>query len=1605
VCSFEDDAVTSDGAVDGHIHTDDCYATDKTLVCGVAEHEHTEECYAKDNKTDTSNAVDTLSDEDSSDTVEPMPKDLSDYITNIGVIAVDSVFEDAVESMTGSGLRAFSMFDEADIYINGNSDGKPVTYDAETDSFKTAISMNFNPDRDEITTAPVTTDNGVEYYVFGYDLPVEIINVENSILGTWTEKKDSTGDMINKFRYMVTEKGDGTFYMTVQFYKNYVDSMEIIEDGKIHFEVELGKEAANDEGEIEIKVDGKTWLSVPVEKIDYPDNETADYDITTKKTAGNFDSVTNEITYTVEVSSDKGTPKDIALNDTINLVNNNLIEAVECKQITVEMVEYNVAVNQYGGKTTTTNVINTEQLSTDKFDTSTGELSLTLNKLDGVKYTSDTDYTYIGYVVKYTYAVNIAKNEDGSEQEITANARNDVEVKSSVSDDLDITDTAYVNKTITTVTPDAISKSNGWSSDGETLSWTININGKYANLKDAVLEDSMFGSMKSYTISPSDDNIEQVTDEEGKVTSFKFLENNEKSYSITYTTPITDWEYQSFSNTATLTDGDGKVGTATAGGGSYGGSIAKSCTASGHTSTGELELTWTVDIVVPSGGIPSGNGSDTPNNTNKGQYISVANAREIVNMFASNDGAWKSKIKNLTFTATDGNVYTADDVSSDSFDTNIRFTRFDYDIDKITYDECSGNISFSYKTTVDTSAVSGNEYYNNTVSFAGRSASGYYSYEKNVIKSDEKGNTGTTSLTNEDGKLVWLVKVKLPENCYNLNVTDYLPKEVDLSTIEASVNNGSSSYMQFYPVENGNYKWCALDNNNGFGFTTTVDENNNVSVVVNTGSYTTSTLYLRYTCQLGEAYMPEAGKISAEPAVLANKVSVTVNNSQPYDTAEQTQKLTVDRSSEAEKQILKSVSWEPNNLSYSLKLNPNGEKYGTEDTYQVIDTLSYKNGLKQNWGGTVGYVYLPRSINLDPASVKLYYAKCDGDADDDSNWTKGALVDVDDWAYETDEEIAQGYSGSLYEDVRKLIKLTLPNNGDSFIFEYTYVAEYFSQTAYGDSDSGGVGATNTAEITSVLNAKSEEVKSDDSWSTSSAGGSIGGRKRYVIYKVEKGKNNKYLQGAVYTLFKYEDGQYVATDKVIPPTNENGYTAVDYDDLGLEPNTLYCIMETTPPTGYELPEVPEGLYFYCKDDTKISYLPDSLPDDCVDLSVSQPTKYMENAKTGTTSVKLNKVWLGIGGEQGYTPTETSVLVDLYARYKTLEEVSPNTEYVTITLKDHDGTTRIIRNVPKGKAFCFIVKNNSQNGCHIWVKDNYYDDNISAGQKLSSKQIVANEDMDFEFYNFASVDYDDFDYSLEVVDEGSDDTSATTAGTVLGTKMVGSYEIKADEDWTKVIDNLPKTSVYNQQYAEVEYYVVEQKVDGYSSEVEAEDGNQFKITNTKLEQRFIKLVKHWLDSDGGELQDPGVDAITCELRVKAYTNTDADGDAVSDKLVKEVTLTAPSWNSLVDVTDLPATGTDDSGNTLYYHYYVVEKSVTGFEEKPTYTNNDGINLSDEADVNGVISTVEITNKKLEDDKAYELPSTGGIGTTIYTMAGALLVVCAVCCLYIKTKRNKV
>jgi len=232
------------------------------------------------------------------------------------------------------------------------------------------------------------------------------------------------------------------------------------------------------------------------------------------------------------------------------------------------------------------------------------------------------------------------------------------------------------------------------------------------------------------------------------------------------------------------------------------------------------------------------------------------------------------------------------------------------------------------------------------------------------------------------------------------------------------------------------------------------------------------------------------------------------------------------------------------------------------------------------------------------------------------------------------------------------------------------------------------------------------------------------------------------------------------------------------------------------------------------------------------------------------------------------------------------------------------------------------------------------------------------------------------------------------------LYDEYTIKATDGWQKTIYDLPRMSPDGKY--RYRYYVVENAVDGYIVSYEnngaAPGGEAIEITNTK-DQTYeppatiaLTVKKIWQDANGEEMTDkPTNYTVNYEVWAKGE---DGSGDVriITDGQLSQ----ANTWE---------AAHTLPSGKT----YYVKEISITsggiGMQNLyiTTYTvegTGTAVELPEDASLSGDGALI-ITNKL---KPTYVLPQTGGMGTHLYTGAGALLICMALTLLYKNHHRKR-
>jgi hypothetical protein len=1533
-----------------HTHSDECYSVEKTLVCGLEEHTHSEECYPEE-AAEEAVIIDPESDEYT---------DMSDSLVEVKVIEGESLFESTMRAAENSSYADGSQM----IELKGVT-GNGTKYNSSTDTYTTSLSLNFNVTKEQ---ADAAIKNNTKYVL---ELPSELMLTDSMLTTTYTGSYGSGGT----FTFTFEQDENGVYYIVISLgdYGSTFDNSTTAL-GYASFSAEINHTARQDDESLKLTFGGDYDFTIDPSDITFPSGSTGNYDISTDKSSS-YSYADNKLTYTVKVYSDKGTPDVVQFEDSIAELKGTVIKDWDIKV-------YSATVSQGEWDSSTTVTQGSEITGSDLTVDGSGSVTGTLPQLAANE----------GYIIEYTY------NLDELDEDFEAYLYNTVKASSEISPNLSVSAEKTNGQSVKNPKIVWISKS-GYAS-GDTITWTIVAgDGERTDLSGCKLTDEMFKEAANLNVNPGDGYTYSA--EDGTITFSESCEN--KKYTITYNTTATGWD--ATDNTAYLYDKDDNelgVGKATASGSSQG-SVNKQCVWEVANDNGVKTVKWQVNVTVPTGGIPAGTVTDELSNGESAHYISYSDAQGIIEALKTNFG---DKVSNIVFLTKDYTTVAAADITE-----GAKYYYFNYDFAGITADEAAEYdvLSYEYTTTADTNMALSSSNYSNTVKFVGKSSYANFESKKRVIKTNGKGGTGTTKTTDKDGNVSWIVKINLDEDATSgITVTDSLPAEVDLSSLEISYNNGSS------------YEAVATDGTSyGSNITiaTSVDSSNVATTEIKaqdssnlpTTLLAGSSIYLRYTCKVEDSEMPTTGRKTIE---LANSAEVTMGDTD-YGSATQTEMLTVGQENEV---LNKSYGWDKDSqsLSYRVVINPDSTQLGDGTSYELTDTLNYYDD--ENKVNTAH-----RILDVDISSIKLYYIKTDEDGNlvlnADGEYEKGEAVPAEDWdilSYTTDK-VTWTFSSGPMDSISKIIKLKFPDK-QPLIFEYKYNVLLFEEKEGGYGDS--IFQTNTVKIGDSVYGTSKSTTCKENWEAAEA---TAGIYTYSIYKHTANKLNEGLKGAKFDLYGYDSsvGDYVYVDSFL--TDDDGNIGIHYGSDDFVARRLYYLVEVLPPEGYALPDEPEKMYFYMssinggKEDNN---MPDVVPESAVDLLSPENrvvTKSVENAVVANTELKISKKWLNSEGEEisaGADSVTANVL--RYIREKGTDSAARNAT-VDYSIKANSGTgaakTGKGISVPTGSTVS--LKFTYTMGGGVWTpeikiyKNGVLDKDLPMGSSWGTGADALNEWVDnhsIYTYTFTAdedteitgtIGCNDGEYSLEVEHGEGVNTSVLTGealkedGYEFYEKLDESYVLNEANNWTATVSDLPLGGIVNGKYMEFAYTVQEaDKVSGYDSEIEIV-GSDVTIKNIKSDKKYITVNKEWYNAEG-EMFDPAVGSISFELWQKA---TDSSGNVVDEaKALNELfTIEAPSWTKQIDVTDLPTVGTTTDGQEVSYTYFVKEDAVSGFDT--VYENNGGITDSD------VDGTIVIKNKQ---QKSYELPMTGGRGTIGYTMAGGAMILLAVC-LYIQNKRQ--
>lgn len=1131
------------------------------------------------------------------------------------------------------------------------SDGK--------EGYKSNLKMDFKIPKEGLVA---------DEYKYLFELPDGVAldsSVADKLLGQELEIAGEGSVKEGYFKFV--KKEDGTYAIHLKFNKEYLDHTTTVR-GYINFWSEFGVGYETKTGTVEIPFNEKTKLEIPSKEIKHPDNETNIYDIgVTKKGSYTED---GKLTYTVNVVSKKGTPGEVSYEDAITNLDGLTLEkptiVVEKRTVTETRARKE---DEWGNSAPSDWAATTG----DKLEgTADGKISGTLPKMETEVSENGLERTYTEYQVTYTYDVkNLGDKDYTLKNKVSTSSRNDngVEIKKDADKTVEINNQYTLKKTAS-------------YEDGK-IKWTITFNENNRDIAGAVLSDSMtvngtkisdvFATAEDIKIEP-ETGWKYIKNANDQITGIKFTaedgKTNTEKYKITYTTKHeqagSDYKVNNTAHAELPGGGNidtGKEVTVP----KY--NVGKFADESNVTEeNNSLTIPWKMSIdFTNTASIAQGTAFCDNAKIRDTHWLTKAQAKKLVESLQWSDTAYTSG--NLSESASDTNVdkdafrvefYTkASSVSSDlsgkksgeklselADDAKIYGFRIIAAKD-VTPPDGKKVLKINYSTTADISDVKDKADYRNI--FENIPCS--YNYSKSTItKTDGEGKTGISTVISDDNSITWKIKVKTNSVGLHekLTVKDVLPVGVKLKSIQVSLPyNGSIG-----PLEFSADKTTVTKNHNRDKLTGTYDPETNVLTMVleNPDGKLKQGFTYEFTVRCEVVSDKEGGTIvPGEAYEFENKASgwFDAQNDAPIGEVSQTQNWSQKENKTEVEPLSKSAQsagdqYGGRKMNYTVAINPDGVNLlqgENSSTLTVTDILSVQVHpdyicLKDKTtltGASAAKVTV--NASLDEKNIKLCYASKDANG----NLVAGSAV--------------QGYGLEIktYTDPqnssRMLYKITLSDlpDGYAMLLSYTYELESNIDTVYPNWWSYGYRkgvVTNTASLEGT-SYKSAEYKDKHEYSNAGAGGGVYRDHALTIKKVESGKYYNVLPVAEFKLQQYDGTQFVDVKDKIYTTNEKGQFTIEKSGADYLTNTLYRLVEITPPNGYALPENPEeeAVYFYFKDDSDTTHiLPTDIPAKAIDLNSESKQVYVEN-EPNLTSVTVEKKWNNSDGTPLASPPDS------------------------------------------------------------------------------------------------------------------------------------------------------------------------------------------------------------------------------------------------------------------------------------------------------------------------------------------------------------------------------
>ena len=1102
------------------------------------------------------------------------------------------------------------------------------------------------------------------YMTYGQD-----ISIPDAVCDGWHSYTDESGNKFCNYRFI--KNNDGTFSVLIKFADDYIQSNTTEIKGGATFGAS-GYSEVKDNGDVVVKIGGDATLDISKEYIHWDKNHSANYDITVKKSNTTDNTLKKDdngkyAEYVVDVSSEKGTPDVITLNDVL-----------QAGKMSVDTSKFTYTITKNGQQVGGEYTANVTASQNNDNNNHNYNLTATLPKLNKGESCQ----------IKYKYYYDTSLCDSGNESQASNKVTGESINKKSNEKVIDTSSSIIKYKR------DDLDKTGTYDPNSQTVKWTITVNKERNDIVGAVLTDNCLKDAKNFRMSSEQDiywkGAQIQYDKDGKISSISFVainnNKNDSTYVITYETPVTPQSYDQTVNNQVVFKNKEISFNKWAGvnvPGTHGDiKVTKKVTANKEEpKKNRYELSWESTFTIPPTGADAGaKFVDELTNTTSDKMAHYMTYQQVKDVFDQAKTIFGDKIYNFKVKSGDQEY---DFYSLDS-NTGLKFTRFSFEFkDKYVPSNNSKDgfkVTLNYKSYADYSAGGEIEFKNNA-NFWDVNAYASFKTKKDIkssiVKTDGNNNTANTYVKTTDvgydGTLTWIVKVTMDKKATKYTITDNMPEGISVQnvTVQLQYNNPDQGFTyptldgKSYTVDNSNNKThftagidtsCKKETSNGREIiTTTVEKPKDAKVA---GWNEGSPIFLVYKCKADSAETLEAGKA----LVYKNKASAKSDSNDKIGESSQTQIISKPKQdsenipNSGDKVISKNGSWDndQHKLNYTVLINPEGKTYlGADKTLNLKDVLSYKkvtyDDSSARW-----------QVDLMPGTVKFREAI----KQDDGTYKPGEVISDCKWTYDS-QEASQDYQYSS-----KTINATVPD-GKPIMLTYTYSVKADLIQEWGDSKPK-FDVSNAVSLEGVDNSKTE-IHTELKYTKSYSSFYVYKNDSFILYKTEEGNNGKLLPNAEFDVYKYDpnstdstktsDG-YVHVKKYV--TDKTGKIVIDFDK-SMTYNTQYYVVETKAPSGYVLPEEPAKTYFYFSSPDTAKY-PVTAPNNSLTgtcLANNYDIVYIGDKAIPTTEISVDKKWVD-SKNKPINKTDGSIYLQLHqvdssendVKYGDAVEVTPD-----------------------------------------------------------------------------------------------------------------------------------------------------------------------------------------------------------------------------------------------------------------------------------------------------------------------------------------------------------